>query len=152
MNLKIIESLLSRRDEELAAIIQYESHLSTARFWKYSKLIPYIEEILSDERKHYSLIENRLRDFGIIPVAASPTSVNIGQDIPAMHRNDRDAEDAAIVNYNTTLQLCFSEGDAGTWLIISDILRDEEDHKREWMGRLASLDQMGESNYLSALL
>jgi len=152
INQQIIDALFARRTEELAAIIQYQAHRSMAEFWGYTKLVEYYDEIIGDEQKHYKLLGDRLCYFGITPDATIPSAINIGQDVPAMHRNDNASEENAISNYNSTMSLCSENGDNGTWLIISEILKDEEDHRRDWKGRLVELDQMGEANYLSAKL
>ena len=66
-----------------------------------------------------------------------------------MHKNDRQAEEAAIRDYNADIGLAAELGDNGTRDLLQSILTDEEDHL-DWLEtQLDQIKQMGIQIYLT---
>lgn len=147
-NVKIIEQLNARLTEELTAINQYMVHAEMCDNWKYEKLHKIIQKRAIDEMKHAEKLISRILFLEGRPVVSDLQKMNIGAEVPAMHQNDRVAEETAIKNYNESVRISVEVGDNGTRELLEAILKEEEDHI-DWLeAQLDQIKQMGPQNYL----
>ncbi len=147
-NKKIIEHLNARLAEELTAINQYMVHAQMCDNWRYERLHTIIEKRAIDEMKHAEKLIDRVLFLEGNPIVSKLNELCIGSEVPAMHENDRGAEETAIRGYNESIRLAVEVGDNGTREILSSILKEEEDHI-DWIeGQLDQIKQMGVQSYM----
>lgn len=147
-NKKVIEHLNARLSEELTAINQYMVHAQMCENWKYSRLHDMIEKRAIDEMKHAEKLIDRILFLEGVPIVSKLNKLYIGANVPAMHDNDRSAEETAIHGYNESIRLAVEVGDNGTSELLKAILKDEEDHIDLLEAQLDQLKQIGVQNYL----
>jgi bacterioferritin len=147
-NKEIIEHLNMRLVEELTAINQYMVHSEMCDNWSYERLHKLIEKRAIDEMKHAEKLIARILFLDGRPTVSELNKVNIGADVSKMHKNDRSAEESAILGYNESIRLAGKVGDSGTSKMLKAILKEEEDHIDNLEAQLDQISQMGVQNYL----
>jgi bacterioferritin len=148
-NDKIIEELNARLAEELTAVNQYMVHAEMCDNWGYKQLAKAIEKRAIDEMKHAEKLIARILFLEGRPVVSNLNQICIGDEVPNMHENDREAEDGAIKVYNESIRLAAELGDNNTKMLLESILKDEEDHI-DWLeAQLDQIKQVGIQNYLA---
>jgi bacterioferritin len=148
-NAKVIDQLNARLADELAAINQYMVHSEMTENWKLEQLHKAIEQRAMTEMKHAEKLIERILYLEGRPIVNKMGKINIGSDVPAMHRNDEAAEKSAIEGYNASIKVAVDAGDNGTRELLTGILTDEEGHI-DWLeGQFDLIEQMGLENYLA---
>lgn len=148
-NEKIIEHLNIRLAEELTAINQYMVHAEMCDNWKYERLHKAIRERAIVEMRHAEKLIERILFLEGRPIVSNLNKVAIGSEVPAMHQNDRAAEEGAIRGYNETIRLADEVWDSGTRELLGSILKEEEGHI-DWIeAQLDQIRQMGPQMYLA---
>lgn len=148
-NEKVIESLNARLADELTAINQYMVHAEMCDNWRYEPLNKAIEGRAMAEMKHAEKLIARIIFLEGRPAVSKLDDLHIGADVPAMHKNDHDAEQIAVQGYNESIRLAVEVGDNGTREILSSILSDEEAHI-DWIeSQIDQIAQMKAENYLA---
>lgn len=145
---KVIATLNARLAEELTAINQYFVHAEMCENWSYERLHGMIRKRSIDEMKHAEKLIARILFLEGIPIVGNYNKMHIGAEVPAMHENDRLAEEGAIKGYNDSIRLCVELGDNGTRELLESILREEEEHIDVLEALLDQIRQMGIQNYL----
>ena len=147
-NPKIIKQLNARLADELTAINQYIVHAEICENWGYEKLHGTIKKRAIDEMKHAEKLIARILFLEGQPLVSDLNKITIGSDVTKQHKNDWDAENGAIRDYNADIRLAVELGDNGTRELLESILKDEEDHI-DWIeAQLDQISQMGIQNYL----
>ena len=147
-NKKVIETLNNLLADELTAINQYMVHAKMCGNWGYEKLYEITEKRAIQEMKHAEDLIARILFLGGTPIVNVLNKINIGKDVPEMLKNDRAAEEMAIVDYNKAVALTADEDDNGSSDLVATILLDEEAHINWIESQLAQIEQMGVQNYL----
>lgn len=148
-NEKVIESLNARLADELTAINQYMVHAEMCDNWHYEPLNKAIEGRAIAEMKHAEKLIARVIFLEGLPIVSKLNRLHIGKDVPAMHKNDHAAEEAAILGYNESIAIAVEAGDNGTRELLTSILKDEEDHI-DWIeSQVDQITQMKIENYLA---
>jgi bacterioferritin len=147
-NERIIEKLNALLADELTAVNQYIVHSEMCANWGYDRLHEADEKRAIDEMKHAEKLIARLLFLEGRPVVSHLNEIHIGPEVEAQHKNDRLAEESAIVAYNEGIRLAVEVGDNGTRELMESILTDEEEHI-DWLeAQLDQIAQMGIQNYL----
>ena len=147
-NEKIIKRLNVLLADELTAIGQYMVHSEMCANWRYGKLHNTIRTRAIGEMKHAEKLIERILFLEGTPDVSGMQKVEIGQDVEAQFKNDRNAETIATKAYNDAIRLCYELGDNGTLELLKSILTDEEKHL-DWLETQVSLiQQIGNKNYL----
>jgi len=147
-NPKVIKQLNARLADELTAINQYIVHAEMCDNWGYEKLHGAIQKRAVDEMKHAEKLIARILFLEGQPLVSDLNKITIGPDVTRQHKNDWEAENTAIRDYNTDIRLVVELGDNGTRELLESILKDEEDHI-DWIeAQLDQINQMGLQNYL----
>ena len=147
-NPKIIKQLNARLSDELTAVNQYIVHAEICENWGYEKLHGTIKKRAIDEMKHAEKLIARILFLEGQPLVSDLNKITIGSDVTKQHKNDWDAENGAIRDYNADIRLAVELGDNGTRELLESILKDEEDHI-DWIeAQLDQINQMGIQNYL----
>jgi bacterioferritin len=148
-NDQILATLNKLLAEELTAINQYMVHSEMCDDWGYGKLHKAIEKIAIDEMKHAEKLIGRILFLEGAPTVTKLNPVNIGKDVAAMIANDLGAEGGAVPAYNAAILQAGELKDAGTRVMLQDILVDEERHT-DWLeSQRDQIAQMGLQNYLT---
>jgi bacterioferritin len=147
-NEQIIATLNKLLAEELTAINQYMVHSEMCDNWGYGKLHQAIEKSAIDEMKHAEKLIGRILFLEGNPTVSKLNPVNVGKDVKTMILNDLAGEISAVTSYNAAILQAGEVRDAGTRLMLQDILKDEERHT-DWLEiQRDQIDQMGLQNYL----
>lgn len=151
-NERLIEHLNARLAEELTAVNQYMVHSEMCENWQYEKLHKAIEKRAFTEMRHAEKLIERILFLEGRPVVSQLNRIFIGEQVENMHENDRGAEEVAIRGYNESIRLAMEVGDNGTREMLSDILKEEEEHIDELEAQLDQIRQVGIQNYLTEQL
>ncbi len=147
-NDRIIEKLNDLLADELTAINQYMVQSEMCANWGYERLHKAIEKGAIEEMKHAEKLIGRILFLEGSPTVNRLKTINIGTDIPAILKNDWDAEAGAIKSYNDGVRLATEVVDNGTRELLESILKDEENHI-DWIeAQRDQIQQMGLQNYL----
>jgi bacterioferritin len=147
-NEKIIKTLNDLLADELTAINQYMVQSEMCADWGYEHLHEAIEKRAIDEMKHAEKLIGRILFLEGMPVVSNLNKIHIGATVDAQHKNDREAEQGAILAYNEGIKLAVEAGDNGTRDLLEEILEDEEEHI-DWIeSQLDQIEQMGLQVYL----
>ncbi len=147
-NDRIIEKLNDLLADELTAINQYMVQSEMCANWGYEKLHKAIEQDAIEEMKHAEKLIGRILFLEGSPTVNRLKTINIGADIPAILKNNWDAEAGAIKSYNDGIRLATEVVDNGTRELLETILKDEENHI-DWLeAQRDQIQQMGLQNYL----
>ncbi|MCX6995837.1 MAG: bacterioferritin [Kiritimatiellaeota bacterium] len=147
-NAKIIERLNARLSDELTAINQYMVHSEMCDNWGYAKLHTAIEKRAIDEMKHAEKLIGRILFLEGRPVVSVLNKISIGAKVEDQHANDWQAEHDAVKTYNDDIRFAAEAGDNGTRDMLTDILKDEEDHINWIEEQRDQIKQLGVQNYL----
>jgi bacterioferritin len=147
-NKTIIHQLNSLLTDELTAINQYIVHSEICENWGYKKLHDTIKKRAIEEMKHAEKLIARILFLEGIPEVGSINKISIGDDIEKQFKCDKDAETAAVKQYNESIRMCVEKGDNGTSELLESILADEEKHL-DWLEiQLEQIMQLHLKNYL----
>ena len=144
--LKVLNELLA---DELTAINQYMVHSEMCDNWGYGKLHKSIEKRAVDEMHHAEQLIARLLFLEGKPVVSKLNPIKIGATVPEMVNNDMKAEIGAIRSYNDAITLARQVDDEATANLLTQILKDEEDHEDWAEAQRDQITQMGLENYLA---
>lgn len=147
-NERIIEHLNLRLAEELTAINQYMVHAEMCENWRYDRLHKIIRKRAIDEMIHAEKLIARILFLEGRPTVSNLNRMHIGDEVPKMHANDRQAETDAVRGYNESIRLAVELGDNGTRELLEAILKEEEEHLDLLEAQLDQISQMGAPNYL----
>ena len=151
-NGEVLAMLNARQAEELTAINQYFVHAEECEDWGYEKLSQAIKARAIQEMKHAEALIERVLFLEGKPIVTKLNPINIGEEVPQIHRLDLQAEYEAVKAYNESIKLAAEQGDNATKVLLEGILKDEEGHI-DWLeAQLDQIEQMGIQNYLSAQL
>jgi bacterioferritin len=134
---------------ELTAINQYFIHARMLENQKYTKLAKHAQEESIGEMKHAQSVIDRILYLDGVPNMQKYMKVNVGQTVEEQHQFDLAVEKDAVDRLNKGIELCRTQGDNGTRLILEQILADEEGHI-DWLeAQLLQIQQIGLPNYLA---
>ena len=75
--------------------------------------------------------------------------INIGKDVPTQLKNDLELEYDAVKRLNDGIRIATEVGDNGTRDLLTQILKDEEEHV-DWIeAQLQNIQDVGLANYLA---
>jgi bacterioferritin len=151
-NQQVLDKLNFLLADELTAISQYMVHAEMCANWNLKGLAEVIEKRAIEEMKHAETHIGRILFLEGVPIVSKLNPMHIGPEVPVMLKNDHEAEQGAIKEYNAAIKLCADLGDNGTREILEDILGDEEAHI-DWIeAQLEQINLMGVQNYLAQQL
>ncbi len=124
---KLLDALNEALSEELGSIIQYLWHHIMARGLESAAIADMFKELSMAEMNHAYKIAERIDVLGGIPTTAVGP-IKVGGDLKKMLEDDLAAEQAAIEMYRKLVELADDEEDPVTELLLTEILRDTEEH------------------------
>jgi len=147
-NQKIVEKLNDLLADELTAINQYMVHSEMCGDWGYGKLHEAVEKRAVVEMKHAEKLIGRILYLEGVPIVSALKKINIGDKVEKQHQYDLESEVGAVKSYNEGIAIAVEARDNGTRDLLTEILKDEEDHIDDLEGRLERIKQMGLQTYL----
>jgi bacterioferritin len=148
-NEKLLEVLNELLADELTAISQYMVHAEMCDKWGYEKLHKAIEKHAMDEMHHAEWLIERILFLEGSPIVSKLNQIKIGNSVPEMIQNDKEAELEAVKAYNKAIGLAGDVGDESTADLLVKILMMEEDHV-DWAEKQQTQNKhMGLDGYLS---
>lgn len=147
-NESMIQTLNELLKEELTAINQYMVHSEMCENWGYARLHGMIEKRAIKEMKHAEKLIERILFLEGKPIVSQLDQIRIGADVEAQVKNDLALEESADKMYNVGIKLAVEVGDNGTRDLLTEILKDEEEHIDELEEHLDQIGQMGIQNFL----
>jgi bacterioferritin len=148
-NDKLLETLNHLLSEELTAINQYTVHAEMCENWGYDALHARIWARTIAEMRHAEKLIERILFLEGRPIVSRLGPINIGEQVPDMHKHDLNAEMTAVRDYNAAIKLAVEVGDNATKEILEAILKDEDSHVDEIEEQQDQMAQMGLQLYLT---
>lgn len=134
---------------ELVAINQYFLHYKMCKNWGFSKLAKHAYEESIGEMKHADRLADRILFLDGLPNFQRLDRLHIGQTVLEQMQSDLGLELRAVKLLNDGIPLCRSVGDNASEVLLSEILRSEEEHI-DWLEtQLRLIEQLGETAYLA---
>ncbi len=146
---KIVALLNDVLTEELTAINQYFVHAEMAEHWGYRRLNEIIRHHSLEEMRHAEELIERILFLGGIPNVQRLGKITIGETVPEQLKLDLALEREALPRLNAGIELCRTEGDTGSRLLLEEILESEEDHIKWLEAQVTLMQQVGAENYLA---
>lgn len=146
---KVIELLNEVLTAELTAVNQYFGHAKLCQNWGYLRLAAKIRAESMDEMHHAEELIDRILYLEGMPNLQRLGSVKLGETVVETFRLDLDLEYAALERLARAIATCNEVGDHGSRELFEHILTAEEEHT-DWLEtQLATIEQVGEANYLA---
>lgn len=148
-NDEIIELLNQLLTNELTAINQYFAHAKLCENWGFAALGKKIRDESIDEMRHAERVIDRILYLEGMPNLQRLGKVSVGETVREQLELDLKLEHAGIKFLNDGIATAREKGDHGTFELLSEILKDEEEHT-DWIEtQLDLLDRIGEQHYLA---
>lgn len=148
-NQKVIDKLNYLLEGELTAINQYMLHSEMCEDWGYDTLHHDFKNRAVTEMHHAEHLMERILFLEGKPVVSNLSKMNIGKTVEDQINNDHAMEVQTVKDYNEAIVLCAECVDYGTRNLLTEILKDEEDHVDELENTQDQISQMGIEIYLS---
>ncbi|MDR2690316.1 MAG: bacterioferritin [Azoarcus sp.] len=150
-NVTIIKRLNDLLAGELTAIDQYFCHAEMYKNWGFERLFERTNHEMEDEREHARALIARILFLEGAPDLATREALRIGQDVPAMLKNDLEVEYSVIRNLRAVIGECEAAGDYVTREILEKMLDDTEEDHTHWLEKqLHLIRHTGLQNYLQS--
>jgi bacterioferritin len=150
MNNKIIKTLNSLLQAELIGIRQYLLNGIRLRFDGHVKLAKkFLEEAHENgEVSHAEILAKRILMLGGEIECPGIETCKTGKTLSDILNASLALEKKAVMDYEAAVKQSGEEGDFATADILTEILREEEEHKRWLEMNLELMKKMGEQNYI----
>jgi bacterioferritin len=146
---EVIEALNEVLTAELTAINQYFVHAEMCENWGYERVAKRIRKEAIDEMKHAEQLIERILYLDSIPNVQRLGKINLGEGVVEAMRCDLALEQEAVARLNRLVPVVREAGDAGSALLLEEILEAEEEHL-DWIeAQLEQVEQVGDQNYLA---
>lgn len=148
-NPELIDALNGLLASELTSINQYFVHAEMAEDWGYERLSKSFKTRSITEMKHAERLIERILFLEGTPIVTHLNDINIGREIPQQVNNDHELELEAVRMYNDAIVLAGKVLDYATRDMLTEILRDEDEHVDELEELQDQIEQMTLPTFLS---
>ncbi|MCG8325897.1 MAG: bacterioferritin [Thiotrichales bacterium] len=150
-NSKVIDQLNKLLAGELAAIDQYFIHSRMYEDWGLQELFERINHEREEEIEHATKLIQRMLFLEGTPDMSTREPLNIGQDVPAMLKNDLQLELSVIDALKEAIALCEAEQDYQSREMLEELLKDTEEDHTYWLEtQLELIEKVSLENYLQS--
>ena len=145
----VIDALNAGLTIELTAINQYFVQSKMCRNWGLNKLADkHLSESVG-KMKHVEKLVDRIIFLEGVPEIARYDVIRVGGTVEKQFTNNLALEAKAIQTYNAATQICLDAKDAGSRVLIEELLLDSERHL-DWLEAQNDLiNKVGNQNYLA---
>lgn len=148
-NQELINALNDLLASELTSINQYFVHAEMAEDWGYGRLSASFKKRAITEMKHAERLIERILFLEGTPIVSHLNEMHIGGEIPQQVNNDHELELEAVKMYNEAIVLAGQVLDYATRDLLTEILRDEDEHVDELEELQDQIEQMTLPTFLS---
>lgn len=146
----IVAMLNDALTAELTAVNQYFLAAKLCHHWGYTKLAARVREDSIDEMRDAERLIDRILELDGFPNLQRLGTVAAPESVPEHLALALETERAAVARYRAGVALASEHGDAGTAVLLEELLGDEEEHL-VWLERQHRLlEQLGEALYLAS--
>ena len=148
---KVIGQLQGLLNGELAARDQYFIHSRMYRDWGLQKLYERLDHEMQEETEHADALIERMLFLEARPDLSKPDRLRVGSDVPEMLRNDLEVEYEVTEALKKAIEVCESEQDYDTRMMLTRLLDDTEMDHAYWLEKqLGLIKKVGLKNYLQS--
>ncbi|CAI8831425.1 bacterioferritin [Methylocaldum szegediense] len=148
-NADVIARLNDLLAGELTSIDQYLIHSRMYKDWGFNRLYERIHHELEEERSHADQLIDRILFLEGVPDLSKRNTLQIGQDVPSMLKNDLALEYKVIEELRKAMAFCENVGDFVTRDVLLALLKDTEEDHAHWLEiQLELIEKVGLQNYL----
>jgi bacterioferritin len=148
-HVRVIEILNQVLTNELTAINQYFIHAKMCANWGYQRLAKKSHDESIGEMKHADKLIERILFLEGIPNLQRLGKVNVGENVPEQFAVDLRLENEGRDFLVPSIEECRTLGDFGSWELLVDMLKEEEEHI-DWLETQIDLvKKLGEVPYLA---
>ena len=152
-NTKVIVSLNSLLNNELAAIDQYFIHSRMYQDWGLDKLFDQLDHEMQEEITHADALIKRILFLEGVPNLVNRRDLLIGEDVPSMLKNDLVLEMEVVAALKESIAICENEADFITREMLEKLLFDTEEDHVYWLEKqLGLIERIGLQNYIQSYM
>lgn len=145
---KVIDVLNAGLTIELTAINQYFVQAKMCRNWGLNKLGQKHWHESMGEMKHAEKLIDRIIFLEGVPEIARYDVIRVGTTVPEQFDNDLALETKGVLAYRDAIQVCEKEKDAASRDMLTEILKESEEHV-DWLeSQIDLIKKMGLEIYL----
>jgi bacterioferritin len=148
----VVDFLNRHLTVELTAINSYFLQSAMAKNWGYGRLASKFRELSMAEMKDSEELIDHILYLEGLPNLQRLNDLAIGETILECLQVDLEAEKAAVALLAEAIAHCEQVGDYTTRDILTEMIRDEEEHVDWFETQLETIDQIGLQLYLSQQL
>lgn len=146
---RVIEILNEALTAEMTAVNQYFIASKMAADWGLAKLAKeYYDESIG-EMKHAEVLIERILFLDGVPNMQRLFPVGVGETAVEQFSLNYEMELGAVDRYQRAVNICSEANDAGTRVMMEELLKEEEHHVDEAQSELANLEILGEALWLA---
>ncbi len=146
---RVIEILNEALTAEMTAVNQYFIASKMAADWGLAKLAKeYYDESIG-EMKHAEVLIERILFLDGVPNMQRLFPVGVGESAVEQFSLNYEMELGAVDRYQRAVNICNEANDAGTRVMMEELLKEEEHHVDEAQSELANLEILGEALWLA---
>ncbi len=148
---KVIDTLNDLLAGELVAIDQYFIHSRIFEDMGLNKLFEHLDHEREEETDHADQMIKRILFLEGKPNLTKRPSINVGETVPEILKNDLELEYSVIKNLKAAIALCEQEQDFETRAMLLKQLEDSEEDHAYWLEKqLGLIEKIGLPNYLQS--
>lgn len=146
---RVLELLNQHLTFELTAINQYFLNARMCQNWGFMRLAKRHREVSLEEMRDTEELIDRILYLQGHPNLQRLATVRVGETPVEQISLAVELEHTAVRNLNGYIATCVEVGDQGTREFLAGMVAEEERHADYWETQLATIEQIGESNYLA---
>ncbi|WP_417552211.1 bacterioferritin [Marinomonas fungiae] len=148
---KVIDSMNTLLENELAAIDQYFIHSRMYEDMGLSKLYERLNHEMDEEKDHCDWLIKRILFLEGTPCLTKRRDLLVGTDVRSIMQNDLTLELEVVEAVREVIATCEQEGDYQTREMLEKLLFDTEEDHVYWLEKqLRLMDTIGEQNYIQS--
>ncbi|EDL56617.1 MULTISPECIES: bacterioferritin [Gimesia] len=146
---KIIDALNEGLTIELTAINLYFISSKMCKDWGFAKLAKHFYDESIEEMKHADQVIDRILYLEGVPEIARYDVIRVGKTVEEQIQNSLELEMKGVSTYNSAIELCHEEKDAGSRELMDQMVVESEESIDWCESQMELIKQVGIQNYLA---